>query len=159
MFKYDKVVNILLFLVLLLLLGVELGDGSDGLLHQDGLPWPGAGGQGCGSLLPALEEPHDGGAVVVPLQQVEAAVVILPEAVPVPHGAAGAGGADAVVINENLYRGLLGGLLPLFGSPDHCGCQADWLQPGALAGGGRHRGHRVGGGGGGGGGLSPGARC
>ena len=155
MFKYNKVVH-LRVLLLLLLLGVELGDGSDGLLHQDVLPRP--GGPGCGSL-PALEEPHHGGAVVVPLQQVKAAVVVLPEAVPVAHGAAGAGGADAVIVDEDFYRSLVGRLLPLLGPPDHGGRQADWLQPGALAGGGGHRGHRVGGGGRGGAGLSRRARC
>ena len=81
----------------LLLLGVELHDGSDGLLLPPGrlpssLPL-------LPAALPALQEPHHRPAVVVPLQQMEAAVVVITEAVPVAHGAAGAVGADAVVIN------------------------------------------------------------
>ena len=61
-----------------------------------------------------------------PLQQVEAAVVIVPEAVPVALGAAGPHGADAVVVHHHVHPGLLTELLlPLLGSLDHGRRQTD----------------------------------
>ena len=56
----------------------------------------------------------------------EAAVVIVPEAVPVALGAAGPHGADAVVVHDHVYPGLLTELLlPLLGSLDHGRRQTD----------------------------------
>ena len=48
-----------------------------------------------------------------PLQQMEAAVVIVPEAVPVAHGAAGAQAAQAVIVHHNVHRAGAGFLTQL----------------------------------------------